>query len=237
MTTTNDLIEPVIRTARLSTWQKFKSWTLKKVERSPLIQALCCLDASELECYHMDNRVRSALRDEMRLHMGYVGQESCVASAINDVLLDTGYDLTDGGSIRKANKGVKRTMKEWDTYFEGLRIDVSTFIAASNREANKRPARIVPKFAAACALHLRSKLGSLANNEANILLVQRKYLELCRRHKLRDVDTVLHQQFVMNAVFTEGVLDEVATVRRRLPRWISWLDSLEKPAQLSPAVC
>jgi len=95
----------------------------------------------------------------------------------------------------------------------------------------------VPKFAAACALHLRSKLGSLNNNEANILLVQRKYLELCRRHKLRDVDTVLHQQFVMNAVFTEGVLDEVATVRRRLPRWISWLDSLESPTQLSPAVC
>ncbi len=237
MTTTNALIDPVIRTARLSTWQQVKSWTLNKIEHSPLIQALCCLDASELQCYHTDNRVRSALRDEMRLHMGYIGKESCVTAAIDDVLLDTGYDLTDGGSIRKANKGVKRTMAEWDTYFRGLRIDVSAFIEAGNRAANKRPARIVPKFAAACALHIRCKLGTLANNEANVLLVQRKYLELCRRHKVRDVDTVLHQQFVMNAVFTEGVLDEVATVRRRLPRWVSWLDSVEKPTQLSPSIC
>lgn len=237
MTTTNALIEPVIRIPRLSTWMKLKSWTLNLIEESPLIQALCCLDASELQCYRTDNLVRASMRDEMRLHMGYTGKESCVVSAIDDVLIDTGYDLSDGGSIREANKGVKRTMNEWDTYFKQLGINVSTFSAASNREASKRPARIVPKFAAACALHMRAKLGALATNEANMLLVQRKYLELCRRHRVRDVDTVLHQQFVMNAVFTEGVLDEVATTRRRLPAWIGWLDSLDKASALAPTVC
>lgn len=237
MTTTNALIEPVIRKPRLSTWMKLKRWTLELIEESPLIQTLCCLDGSELQCYRTDNLVRASMRDAMRLHMGYTGKESCVVSAIDDVLIDTGYDLSDGGSIRVANEGVKRTMNEWDAYFKQLGIDAHEFSDASSREANKRPARIVPKFAAACALHMRAKLGALATNEANMLLVQRKYLELCRRHRVRDVDTVLHQQFVMNAVFTEGVLDEVATTRRRLPLWIGWLDSLERAGALAPTVC
>jgi len=195
------------------------------------------LDGSDLECYQTDKAVRAALRDNMRAHMGYSGRDSCVANAVTEVFVATGYDLADGGGIRKANEGVRRTKREWDAYFADLGIKVEACYESTTRGANERPARIVPKFAAACALHIRSKLGSLATNDANVLLVQRKYLELCRRHGVRDVDTVLHQQFVMNAVFTECVLDEVATVRRRLPRWVSWLDSLEKPGVTSPAVC
>nr|WRQ65453.1 hypothetical protein [Tolivirales sp.] len=232
MATTNALIEPAVRKPRLSTWMKLKRWCLDIVEESPLLQTLCCLDVDEMECYRVDQRVRSAMRDEMREHMGYSGQECCVKAVMNDVFTNTGYDLTDRGSIARANIGVKRTAKEWDAYFAKLGVD-----PLSLRPELNVSARIVPKFAAACALRMRCKLGSLQANEANVLLVQRKYLELCRQRNVRDVDAVLHQQFVINAVFTEGVLDEVATVRRRLPKWISWLDSLEKPGGISPTVC
>jgi hypothetical protein len=237
MATINALIEPASRIPRLSTWMKLKRWALTVVEESPLIQTLCCLDASELECYRVDQLVRSSVRDEMRLHMGYTRMETCVASAIQEVLADTGYDLSDGAGIREANQGIKRTLAQWDEYFSGIGVDPRQLEDASGRESNKRPARIVPKFAAACALHIRTKLGTLSSSEANMLLVQRKYLELCRRHRVRDVDVVLHQQFVMNTVFTEGVLDEVATVRRRLPRWIQWLDSIQRAEPLNPSVC
>lgn len=237
MATINTLIEPVIRTPSLSSWARVKKFFLSVVEESPVIQALCCLDASELQSFRVDNQVRDAIREEMRLHMGYFGRETCVASAIDESLANTGYDLTDGGSIRKANKGVKRTMKAWDAYFRSIGVNVEQYISAISRESARERALIVPKFAAACALHLRCKLGILSQSEANILLVQRKYLELCRRHNVRDVDTVLHQQYVMNTVFTEGVLDELATTRRRLPRWVKWLDSLEKVQAVRPDVC
>lgn len=237
MATTNALIEPATREPRLSTWMKLKRWVLEFVEDSSLTQALCCLDASEIECHKIDKLVRAGVRGEMRLHLGYSGRESCVANAIDEVLVDTGYDLADGGSIRLANKGVKRTMEAWDAYFKQLGMEPEQLLVGTTREANKQPARIVPKFAAACALHIRTKLGALANNEANVLLVQRKYLELCRKHGVRDVDTVQHQQFVLNAVFTESVLDDVATVRRRLPQWIRWLDSIEKTGSVSSTVC
>jgi len=237
MATINSTFALVTSKPRQSTWLKVKSWCFEFIQARPAMQTLCCLDGSELECYQTDKAVRSALRENLRAHMGYSGRESCVANAVTEVFVATGYDLADGGGIRSANKGVKRTMREWDAYFADLGLDPAVCFEATTREANERPARIVPKFAAACALHIRSKLGCLTSNDANVLLVQRKYLELCRRHGVRDVDTVLHQQFVMNAVFTESVLDDVATVRRRLPQWVTWLDSLAKPNTMSPTVC
>lgn len=234
-TINEELITPATREPRLSTWMKFKRWILETIEESTLAQALCCLDVNEMECHRVDKLVRAGVREQMRHHMGFHGRESCVSNAIDVVYAETGYDLADGGSIRMANKGVKRTMKEWDAYFSEMGVDPLALEGA--RADHKHHAKIVPKFAAACALHIRTKLGALANNEANVLLVQRKYLELCRRHGVRDVDTVQHQQFVLNAVFTESVLDDVATVRRRLPKWIVWLDSVKKSESVSSTVC
>jgi hypothetical protein len=104
-------------------------------------------------------------------------------------------------------------------------------------ECRFEQAQIIPKFAAACALHIRTKLGAMEANEANVLLVQRKYLEVCRRLNVRDVDIVLHQGFVMNAVFTESVLDDVASSRRRLPAWIKWLDEVGPTGCVPRSVC
>jgi len=238
MAATNLTFEPITRVPKLSPWMKVKRWALNQLETSAVWQLLCCVDTNELEMYRQGEQVRSAMREEMRVHMGYSGRDTCLTNAIDDVLADTGYDLADAGSIRKANKGVTRTMRGWDKYFEGLGIsDPTQFLEGASKESSKKRARIVPKFAAACALHIRSKLGALRVNEANTLLVQRKYLEICRKHNVRDVDTVLHQQFVMNAVFTESVLDDVATCRRRLPRWVGWLDSLQEVSRVDPTIC
>jgi hypothetical protein len=166
----------------------------------------------------------------MLQHIGYDGHETCVFNAIDTTLKETGYDLSDMGTIRLANKGVRRTYKEWDAYFERLGID-----PLATNDGGK--AKIIPKFAAACALHIRAKLGALDNNNANYLLVQRKYLELCRKHNVRDVDIVLHQGFVMNAVFTESVLDDIASSRRRLPAWIRWLETVPTTGSIPVAVC
>lgn len=228
MATINATIDVVERLPSKSGWARFKRWILDKIEE----YAICISkeELAELDCYRTDERVRTCVRAEMREHLGYERRDTCVANAIDTVYRETGYDLADMGSIRLANKGVKRTIKEWDAYF--LRMGVNPLA-----EPAQGKAKIVPKFAAACALHIRTKLGALANNEANVLLVQRKYLELCRKHGVRDVDTVLHQGFVMNAVFTESVLDDVAASRKRLPAWLSWLEEVPTTGAVANHIC
>lgn len=228
MATINATIDITERLPSTSGWVQFKRWILESIEK----YAICgsSSDFSELECYRTDQRVRACVRAEMREHLGFESRETCVSNAIDTVLKETGYDLADMGSIRLASKGVKRTIKEWDAVF--IRMGVDPLAVAPGGKA-----KIVPKFAAACALHIRTKLGALANNEANVLLVQRKYLELCRKHGVRDVDTVLHQGFVMNAVFTESVLDDVASSRKRLPAWLKWLEEVPATGAIPVAIC
>ena len=149
--------------------------------------------------------------------MGYSSTTDALSQAMIDVHAETGYDLGTVGLLRQATKGVRRTVKEWDMYFTNLGLDPCKL---SGNEL--LPACVVPKFAAAAALSLRAKLGRLPSNDANCLLVQRKYLELCNRRGVRDVDVVSHQQFVMNTFFGERVLDHVALTRSRLPAWMKW---------------
>ncbi len=96
-------------------------------------------------------------------------------------------------------------------------------------------ARIVPKFAAAVVLHLKAKFGALSMDDANVMLIQRDYLKVCREHKVRDVDIASHRQHVLNAYFTEGVLEELALTRTRAPRWMRLLERKSGPSK--PVVC
>lgn len=228
MATTKELIDFPERLPSKSGWANLKSWLLRAVQTLG-----CCGTPSQfrdLECYRTDELVRSRVRSEMRMHLGYEGRGTCVSNVIDTVLKDTGYDLSDMGTIRQANEGVKRTEAQWDAYFKRIGVDPLA-------ESHIGPARIVPKFAAACVLHLRAKLGVLSKSEANVLLVQRKYLEVCRKHRVRDVDTVLHQGFVMNAMFTESVLDDIASSRRRLPAWIKFLEEVPETGSVPQAIC
>lgn len=228
MATINATIEFPERSPSSSNWTRFK----RRVVDFCVKYSICGsdMDFSELECYRTDQHVRSCVRAEMREHIGFGGQDTCVRNAIDEVLKKTGYDLGDIGSIRAANVGIKRTMSEWDEYFKS--IDLDPMIIGQDHQV-----KVVPKFAAACALHIRTKLGALPNNEANFLLVQRKYLEVCRKHGVRDADTVLHQGFVMNAVFTESVLDDIASSRKRLPAWLRFLEDVPKTGSVPSSVC
>lgn len=191
--------------------------------------------------YRHDTLVRTRIREEMRAHGGYLGLDSGIDAAIGLTLVDDQYDLTDGRLVRRAMEG--EDDNPWSGYvraraaLSGPGVFERRMRDASSARATARRALIIPKFAAACALHLRSKLGAMPINEANTLLVQRKYLEVCRRRGVREVDIVLHQQFVVNAVFTEGALDELAITRRRLPKWVMWLDSVVSPDSIHPTAC
>lgn len=228
MATINQNIAIQERAPSKSGWAATKRWWLDVFEK----YAICGSkqDFDDLAMYRRDERVRECVRAEMREHLGADKRETCVANAIDTTLRTIGYDLSDLGSIRQANVGVKRTFKQWDAYFKRMNIDPLA-------ECQFKQAQIIPKFAAACTLHIRAKLGAMEATEANMLLVQRKYLEICRRHNVRDVDIVLHQGFVMNAVFTESVLDDVAASRRRLPAWIRWLDEVEPTGSVPRAIC
>lgn len=201
---------------------------------SPLIRACCCTTDYEMELMRVDRSVRSSIRESLKQHVGFGAHDTTLKQVVGEVYDEIGYDLSDLDLVSKFEK-LRMTNKEWDALLleHGVTVEyLETKIAQKHTTA-----KIIPKFAAACVLQIRAKLGVLANNEANVLLVQRKYLELTRHHKVRDVDIVLHQQFVINAVFTEGVLDDTASVRRRLPRWIKWLNYLDSVETNANAVC
>lgn len=81
-------------------------------------------------------------------------------------------------------------------------------------------ARMIPHFSAQLTLLLRAKFGRLPYNDANRMLIEREYLRVCREGSVRYVDIALHQQWVMNTYFNEGVLEELATTRVRVPGWM-----------------
>jgi hypothetical protein len=228
MATINAHIELLERRPRKPGWATAKRWLLDIFEKYAVCGSQS--DFDDLAMYRRDEHVRACIRKELRLHAGADKRETCVGNAIDTTLRTIGYDLSDLGTIRQANIGVKRTFSEWDAYFKRMNLNP---LATCQYEQ----AQVIPKFAAACVLHIRTKLGAMEINDANLLLVQRKYLEICRRHNVRDVDVVLHQGFVINAFFTEGVLDELASSRRRLPAWIRWLDEVQPSGTVPRAVC
>lgn len=219
MATTNALLEILPREPRMSPWARFKRAVLEWVEESPVIQALCCLDGNELELNRMDRTVRACVREEMRMHLGYHAGEDCVTEAISEVYRHNGYDLANVEVVQE-NKGAARGLVVYDPAFAAWQ---------RKRGRQARRVKVAPKFAAACVLHIRCKLGVLSPTEANVLLVQRKYLEVCRKHGVRDGDTIAHQQHVLNSFFTQSVLDDVGLVRRKLPRWVLALQGSEAP--------
>jgi len=201
------------------------------IMESPVLQTLCCYNGDEVEAYRADERIRSDIRESMRVHIGYGTRDTCVEKVMVEVFNETGYDLGRLDAIREANKYVKRTAKGWDKYFGKMGVDPCKLT-----DVEVLPAAVVPKFAGAMALHLRSKLGRLAPNEANALLAEREYLRVARGLQVRDVDIVSHQQFVMNALFGETLLDDIALTRTRLPKWMKWAFAVPG-LQEQPRVC
>lgn len=209
---------------RLSTWAKCKRALMNELFGSPNLVGLCCGGVDGLDEIAADARMRRSVRNEMRQQPGFLPGRDCLVSVMAVTLRDDAYDLGDMSLLEEANRGVTRTHQEWQDYFAKLGVPRNLEAGTDQQQLSaQRPAQVVPRFAAAMALHLRAKLGRLAYNEPNLLLVQRKYLEVCKLKHVRDVDTVSHQQFVVNAFFGEDVLDRVGTARQRTPWWVRWL--------------
>lgn len=198
-------------------WARCKKRVGEAILESPLLQILCCYDSREVQSYKADREIRRDIRESMRTHMGYGANATCVENVIVETFNETGYDLSNLSTIRIQCAGVRKTMAAWDLHFEKLGVNPLQLDGV-----DAKPTSVVPRFAASMALMLRAKLGRLATNEANTLLVEREYLRVARKLHVRDVDIVAHQQFVLNAVFGEQFLDSVALTRSRVPRWMRW---------------
>nr|WRQ65475.1 tombus P33-like protein [Tolivirales sp.] len=232
-TTHENPLRPIgLNTPRLSTWNRLKlsvkRWYYDVLCESEVMQLLCCVDATEADNYVRSETVRQEIREAMRTQMGYNGQSTCVAAVMHETQVEHGY------ALGRDQEEERHTAKEWDAIFEARSLAV-TMDPTHIRVLLKReptPARIVPRFAAAVTLHIKAKLGVLSRTPANLMLVQRKYLEVCRDHGVRDVDTTSHLQFVLNTYFTEDVLDRLAKTRLRAPAWLRMFEEKERAAEL-----
>lgn len=220
-----------LATPRLSTWNRFalsaKTWWYNVTTHSEIAQLLCCVDATEVDNYLEDCSVREDVRAAMREQVGYNSLPTCVSAVLVDVRRNADYVMDNSEPI------YRKTVRDWDQFFEQNKLDID----APRHDilgclAKPQPVLVVPKFAAAVTLHIKAKLGVLAKNESNLLLVQRKYLEICRDHNVRDCDAAAHLQVVLNAYFTEDVFERIAKTRLRAPAWLRVFEEKERAATL-----
>lgn len=96
----------------------------------------------------------------------------------------------------------------WDAY-HGMQSDYSPTVP-----------RWSAKFAAGVVLTLRAKFGPLERNEANLLLIEREYLTLCRRNFVRANVIVDHEPYIVSQFFQQTAAEQRLAARRRLPGWM-----------------
>lgn len=197
---------------RLSAWQEFKA-NLGRF----LSSLMCCGNSPDLIAdFEADNKFRSEVRQCMMEVRGMAADTNLVEAAIIETVAKDNVLIGGIDHVRKANAGVARTFKQWHAYEKSVGVDLVSGALKS------KPAVKVPRFAAACTLELRSRLGRMEPTEANILLAERKYNEICRKRGVHTADAQRHLAHVLNALFTEDVLEVVASTRRRAPRWLRW---------------
>lgn len=198
-------VPPVI--SGLTPLQRLRSHVVRWFLDSPLG---CCLTSDEEPSFHLDRRIRDDITQHMRTHYtndvyDAEGNVDDIATAMADVYRVNGYDL--GGQSRGQ-----------PMMFGTIPSELPLVVPAPV----DRHVKVIPRFAAACVTVLRSRLGVLGRTSANLLLVQREYLRLCRRRGVRAHDIASHQLHVMNAFFTNDVYERVAQSRRRVPKWLKW---------------
>ncbi len=175
-----------------------------------------------------DAELRDEVRDHMVQHQAGVGT-AAVTMCMKSVYNDSGYDMCNYEQHVADVVATSASQSDIDQDLGslGLQQHVPTMPTTQ--------AMVVPKFAAAVVLCLRAKYGNLSAIEANRLLIEREYLRVCREACVRNVDIVGHQQVILNAFFTEGVMEELGTTRVRAPRWLR--EAFGSVPRVEPTIC
>ncbi len=177
-----------------------------------LMMFLTCVNPDHLDDLLAECEVRDAVRTCMTEHTSGTGVE-VVQATITTVRREQNYELSRATDFLFE----RHSFEEWQTLLQESGLTDEEAVALRNQS---KQVKLIPRFAAASIVALRSKFGVMAPTEANVLLIQREYLRVCRESHVRASDTELHRQYVMNGYFSEDVLSRLATVRTRVPAWM-----------------
>ncbi len=210
-----------------SNWSRPKkfAWYIK----STFLRWCLCIDDELLDVIQDEALLRDEIRAEMVQHTVGYGTAS-VTTCMKEIFNETSYDLSN---YTQAVDELVST--EADPFEIEAQLNAIGLTATPASIKATPHATVIPKFAAAMVLCLRSKFGNLSLSEANRLLIEREYLRICQAAVVRNVDIIMHQQCVINAYFTEGVMEEVCTVRTRVPRWLR--EAFGSVPRVEPTVC
>ncbi len=172
-----------------------------------------------------DDNSRAMSRD---MAAGLPSYDGSVLAGVINQLVGQGYDV---------NGYISHVGMSQPTQALRAEFGMSPAIAAvAEALPDIQPPRRQSKFVLACVCELRAKIGVVERNSANVMLVQSLYLKLCRDHRVRQVDVVLHRQHVINTFFRSSFDDPAALARYNAPRWLLALRDWDQPVQRTPAV-
>lgn len=174
-------------------------------------------------------RLRDEIREAMVQHTDGVGTAS-VTTCMKEIFNESSYDMSNYTSVVD-----ELVMSHQDPIDVEQQLNELGLTATPQYIHPTNTAVVVPKFSAAVVLCLRAKFGNLVYSEANRLLIEREYLRVCQAASVRNVDIIMHQQCTINTYFTEGVMEEVCTVRTRVPRWLR--EAFGSVPRAEPTVC
>lgn len=211
---------------RLAQWKRgIAQWWYN----SSITSTICCVEPAEFDDVVADERVRIDIRREMVRTVDYVGLANGVAAAMASAQRELGYSL----SVQEEVPVVTVVTAISDL---GVEKGVDAMGCSANGVQQPRVC-VVPRFAAAMTLHLRSRLGRMGPSEANQLLVEREYNRLCRAYGVRDADIAAHYAHVKNAYFGEQVFDRIPLARTRMSRFARWAMDFSPMPIVPPQAC
>lgn len=226
---THDLHTVPLEARKNATQARFAEWKRGLAQwwyNSSIASVICCVEPEDYDLVVADERIRGDIRREMVRTVDYVGLANGVAAAMLSVRRDVGYEMT---RAEENSVAVAVAITE-----DGLQKEVGHVGQAMGAQPR---VCVVPRFAAAMTLHLRSRLGRMSLSEANQMLMEREYNRLCRNYGVRDADIAAHYCFVKNAYFGEQVFDRIPTGRARMSRFTRWAMDFDPMPVAAPQAC
>lgn len=213
------------KNAALTRFAQFKRGVAEWWYNSSITSFICCVEPEDYDAVVADERIRGDIRREMLRPIDYVGLANGVTAVMVTARRDLGYDLTTQAEVPLA---VAVDATDLGVEKEGTLEQVG---------GDQARVCVVPRFAAAMTLCLRSRLGRMGPTEANQLLMEREYNRLCRGYGVREADIAAHYCHVKNAYFSEDVFDRIPQGRTRMSRFARWALSIGNVPAAPPQAC